>query len=291
VARLSRLLADARIHPLLGPRLALKGGTALNLFYLDLPRLSVDADFNYLGSLPAGEMAAERPRVLAAMTAISEGQGYRVSIATDSHALSALTLGYRNGRGLQDTVKVEVNYMYRVPLGEPEERQARMAFDEPVRCRVVSFAELVGGKLVALLDRTAARDLYDAAALASIVDARDLFMRRVFLALAGMLPRHVGEYRADRIERIAVRDVETDLYPVLASTDRPTRESMLQDVMPWLAGWLALVPEEREYHDLLGSGVVRGGLLFPSDPATAAAVDQHPGLLWKALNAAKKPKG
>ena len=43
---LVRLLEAVRTHPFLGPRMALKGGTALNLFVLDLPRLSVDIDMN-----------------------------------------------------------------------------------------------------------------------------------------------------------------------------------------------------------------------------------------------------
>lgn len=46
---LVRLLEAVRTHPFLGSRVALKGGTALNLFVLDFPRLSVDIDLNYVG--------------------------------------------------------------------------------------------------------------------------------------------------------------------------------------------------------------------------------------------------
>jgi predicted nucleotidyltransferase component of viral defense system len=290
VARLARLLADIWIHPFLGTCLALKGGTALNLFYLDAPRLSVDADLNYVGASGPDELAAERSRVIAAATAIAEGQGYRVAVTTDAHALSALTLSYRSTQGVRDTLKLEVNYMYRAPLGPTGEREARITFGTPLRFKVVSFAELVGGKLVALLDRTAARDLYDAAALADTVEAEDRFVRRVFVAMAGMLPRHLNEYGVERIHRVTSRDIETSLYPVLASTDRPTRDEMLRKVEPWIAQWLALDPEEQQFHELLNSGVVRGSLLFPSDPDIASAIDRHPGLLWRALNAARKPR-
>ena len=44
---LVRLLNLMVAHPFLGPRIALKGGTALNLFVFNLPRLSVDIDVNY----------------------------------------------------------------------------------------------------------------------------------------------------------------------------------------------------------------------------------------------------
>ncbi|HXN21293.1 MAG TPA: nucleotidyl transferase AbiEii/AbiGii toxin family protein [Candidatus Dormibacteraeota bacterium] len=53
---------DYRIlkHSFLRNKLVLKGGTALNLFYLDLARLSVDIDLNYIGR---EEMLSERPDV------------------------------------------------------------------------------------------------------------------------------------------------------------------------------------------------------------------------------------
>lgn len=49
VLRLLRILENFFTHPALRDKYVLKGGTALNLFYFDLPRLSVDIDLNYLG--------------------------------------------------------------------------------------------------------------------------------------------------------------------------------------------------------------------------------------------------
>jgi predicted nucleotidyltransferase component of viral defense system len=48
VLRLRELLTEFHKHPFLRDRIALKGGTAINLFYLDLVRLSVDIDLNYI---------------------------------------------------------------------------------------------------------------------------------------------------------------------------------------------------------------------------------------------------
>ena len=47
----------------LSTRFALKGGTALNLFHFDLPRLSVDADLNYIGAVDRSTMLEERPEI------------------------------------------------------------------------------------------------------------------------------------------------------------------------------------------------------------------------------------
>ena len=51
VVHLLNLLNMINSHPVLKGKLALKGGTALNLFIFDMPRLSVDIDLNYIGAL------------------------------------------------------------------------------------------------------------------------------------------------------------------------------------------------------------------------------------------------
>ena len=61
--RLLSLLEAVRSHPFLGSRVALKGGTALNLFLFDLPRLSIDIDLNYVGTADRDAMLADRPKL------------------------------------------------------------------------------------------------------------------------------------------------------------------------------------------------------------------------------------
>jgi predicted nucleotidyltransferase component of viral defense system len=70
VWRLMEILDGVSSHAYLKNRFALKGGTALNLFLLNLPRLSVDIDLNYIGSADRGIMAQERPEVEQALEAI-----------------------------------------------------------------------------------------------------------------------------------------------------------------------------------------------------------------------------
>ncbi|MBE3135182.1 MAG: nucleotidyl transferase AbiEii/AbiGii toxin family protein, partial [Acidobacteria bacterium] len=62
VFRLMALLDALNSHPFLKTRIALKGGTALNLFHFDVPRLSVDIDLNYLGAVDRDTMLAEKPK-------------------------------------------------------------------------------------------------------------------------------------------------------------------------------------------------------------------------------------
>ena len=70
VAHLLGLLDAIRSHPFLKGKLALKGGTALNLFVFDVPRLSVDIDLNYMGAEDRQAMLAERPKIEQALRAV-----------------------------------------------------------------------------------------------------------------------------------------------------------------------------------------------------------------------------
>jgi len=65
--RMLALLDAIRDHPLLDGKLALKGGTALNLFVFNVPRLSVDIDLNYVGAASRDDMLEERPKIEAAI--------------------------------------------------------------------------------------------------------------------------------------------------------------------------------------------------------------------------------
>lgn len=63
VLRLMAVLNEIADIDALKSKLVLKGGTALNLFLLDLPRLSVDIDLNYIGALNVEEMKLEKVEI------------------------------------------------------------------------------------------------------------------------------------------------------------------------------------------------------------------------------------
>jgi len=67
VVRLRQVLIELHKHPFLRGKLALKGGSAINLFYMGLPRLSVDIDLNYIHHVSRDEMLKERPEVTKAV--------------------------------------------------------------------------------------------------------------------------------------------------------------------------------------------------------------------------------
>ena len=140
---------------------ALKGGTAINLFVRDLPRLSVDIDLTYLPLLPRDRSLGAIDKAMKRVAAhIHKGiKGVQITEGKIDDAVMKL---FVRERGVQ--IKIEVTPVLRGCAYEPEVRtvspavEAQFGFAE---MKIVSFADLYAGKIVAALDRQHPRDLFD----------------------------------------------------------------------------------------------------------------------------------
>jgi predicted nucleotidyltransferase component of viral defense system len=144
-----------RILPLIAEEdcFALKGGTAINLFIRNMPRLSVDIDLTYVPVHPRAESLAA---IDAALLRIIERIRTHIRGAqiTEGRIEGALTRLLVRAQGVQ--TKVEVTPVLRGCVYEPDWRAVAAGVEESfgfAEIRVVSFADLHGGKLVAALDR------------------------------------------------------------------------------------------------------------------------------------------
>lgn len=141
---------------------ALKGGTAINLFVRDMPRLSVDIDLTFV---PIGDRASALEEINAALGRISatlagRPYGYRVSVGKrqDGSAYGLLVADRLA------EIKIEVSPVLRGSV-YPESMRRIVGHAESgfgfAEVPVVSFADLYAGKIVAALDRQHPRDLFD----------------------------------------------------------------------------------------------------------------------------------
>ena len=140
---------------------------------------------------------------------------------------------------------------------------------------MVGIGELIAGKLCALLERGAPRDLFDATQLPAVAGAEwgSARLRSLFVALAGTLNHPVYTYGPDRWGRIDDRAVREQLHPTLAHMVQPDANELREAAWTVLEPLLTLTAAEREYTDRLQTGDLRPELLFPSDPETAARLD------------------
>ena len=157
-----RLLLRILPHVATEDCLALKGGTAINLFVRELPRLSVDIDLTYVP-------IAERDASLAAITESLRRIQSRLTTAIPSIKFSSPAIVDNEAKLVclheGANVKLEVNTVTRGTLWPTR----LLSVDETVEdefglfaeISVVSHAELFGGKVAAALDRQHPRDLFD----------------------------------------------------------------------------------------------------------------------------------
>lgn len=154
-----------RVLPLVAeePVFALKGGTAINLFIRDLPRLSVDIDLTYLPVAARPESLADIDAAMKRIAGrITVGlSGSRVQEAALENEAAVNKLFVRDG---DVQVKIEVTPVARGCVHEPEGRRVSQRVEEGygfAENQIVSFADLYAGKIVAALDRQHPRDLFD----------------------------------------------------------------------------------------------------------------------------------
>lgn len=140
---------------------ALKGGTAINLFVRNMPRLSVDIDLTYL---PVASRKTSLADIDAAMKRIAMRiqKGLPGAHVTSSELKKAgiISKHFVELDGVR--IKIEVTPVLRGCVYEPETRSVAEAVEAAfgfAEIQIVSFADLYAGKLVAALDRQHPRDL------------------------------------------------------------------------------------------------------------------------------------
>ncbi len=141
---------------------AMKGGTAINLFVRDMPRLSVDIDVVYTPWQVAREEALQA--IHSELAAIA---GRVDALGLTSRLIKGKDLGETKMvvENDSDQVKVEVNVVFRgtvLPVERlPISPRTRDLFAVEFKLPVLATDELYAGKLVAALDRQHPRDLFD----------------------------------------------------------------------------------------------------------------------------------
>lgn len=181
-----RLLLDVAPDVFANDLFAMKGGTAINLFVLDMPRLSVDIDVVYLPwTTPREDALRAINQLLATIADQANTRGLQTRLVP-SKDLGDTKLIVENDSA---QVKIEVNTVFRGSVLAPEHRSlsprtARL-FAAEIDLPVLAPDELYAGKLVAALDRQHPRDLFDVCQLYQAGGITDAMVECFVVYLAG----------------------------------------------------------------------------------------------------------
>lgn len=259
---------------------ALKGGTAINLFIRDLPRLSVDIDLAYL---PVEDRETSLAAIDAALTRIAA----RTSAAIPGAQISRSPAGGRATklavRADRVQIKVEVTPVLRGCVFEPELRAVSPAVEDAfgfAEITVVSFADLYAGKIVAALDRQHPRDLFDVRDLIANEGITEA-LRQAFLIYLVSHDRPMSEVLAPTRKDLAVefqRGFEgMTAEPVPLDELSAVREALINEIVGRMPN------AHRQFLIAFERGAPDWGLIGLPDAA------ELPAVRWRQQNLDKLP--
>jgi len=296
VTRLLALLDGLGRHPALKDKLCLHGGTAINLFMLDIPRLSVDIDLSYIGVADKEEMLVGRPKIEAAIEEVVAHLGYVVPGKTSDHAGRTFKLRYQGDQGA-DQIKIDMIYLNRVPIIAPQKKVCPLLPE--IEVLTFSDFELAAGKVKAFYDRVKLRDLFDIANLFSYFEwffeqrpYLEIEFHKLVLYYASLSKRFPLSFEHRAIERFSQRTSEMgeQLFPVLRTTHRPSLESLICAAERFITRYVLPVnSSEEEYLSRLERADYRPDILFGEGTEMAKAAAINPEALWKVQNLKNRP--
>ena len=257
----------------------MKGGTALNLFVRDLPRLSVDIDVVFVDhTLGRDEALQAIAADLAMARSLISEMGFRTSRPTTPSGDEVKLLVEAPGA----RVKIEVNFVFRgtvlpiVRTGLCE--RAQDVFTVNIEVPMLQTAELYGSKLVAAMDRQHPRDVFDVMKMLQLRDWDASFIDCFVAYLAGH-NRPVHEVLFPRmlpLEPTFTNEFAGMAYePIELSTLEQTQQRLISELPRRLS------PSHREF--LLS--VVRAKPEWNLMPFTHLA--ELPAVQWKLFNLGK----
>jgi predicted nucleotidyltransferase component of viral defense system len=255
---------------------ALKGGTAINLFVRDMPRLSVDLDLVFPDhTLPRDQALRRINAAIRQSVARFKKQGFQ------THALAAADAGETKLLVRRDRIeiKIEVNFVMRGTVHPVRvaslKPSARETLQADLEIPVVSLEDMYGGKLVAAMDRQHPRDLFDVLQLFAH-EGITAGIRRAFVIYLASHNRPVHEVLFPLLRDIRIEyennfrgmtEEPVALEALLAARDRMARELQRDLSAAERRFLLSLVAAEPEW-SLLG----------------VEHLEQLPGLQWKLQN-------
>ena len=258
------------------PCFALKGGTAINLFVRDLPRVSVDIDLTYLPLKPRDDTLHE---IREALLSLKKNIERHVSDSTvrEIHSGEHIVKLLVSTPGA--TVKIEPNLIIRGSVYPPKERAMCASAQEQLGAfasvQTLSVADLYAGKLCAALDRQHPRDLFDVKLLLDDTGITPEIRRAFVVYLAGH-NRPMNELLAPKLQDI--KKLYEDQFVGMTRTEVSLDD--LLEVQRNLADSIirALDDEEKEFLVSIKNGEPKWDLLGIDH------LDQLPSIRWKLIN-------
>lgn len=286
VLRLADILEYFNTNPLLQESLALKGGTAINLTIFNLPRLSVDIDLDYLKTDSRDVMLKNREKINTIIDRFMVSQGYKKSPKSKTpYSLDSWVYKYTNAGGNLDNIKLEINYSLRAHILCAEERPIITEyFSSDYQIKSLAPIEIYASKINALLNRAAARDLYDIRNMIKFGlfgEREEIILKKSVIFYAAISSKKINKkFDTNVIDSITKHKIRTDLLPVIRKNIDFDLNASKKIVKEYIADLMSLSKNEVEFLERFENNQYAPELLFDNQDILAR-IKVHPMALWK----------
>jgi predicted nucleotidyltransferase component of viral defense system len=223
VLRLCSILNFIFSDTYLKDKLVLKGGTAINLFYANLPRLSVDIDLDFTLDINKDELVIYKENIKKTIIDYMVKEDFVLKNSTkEYYSLISLVFNYKNSVNNLDTIKIEINFMDRIHV-LPLEIKNCNHYNNFI-CRdiiVLNPIELYASKINALISRAASRDIYDVYKMINLNIIKDYDLLKKCLIFYSMVggEQNIDSINFSKIMNLSYHDIKLKLKPVLSKDD------------------------------------------------------------------------
>lgn len=264
-------------------KLALKGGTAINMFYMGMPRLSVDIDLDYIGENRETMLSDKREFGVYIKDSLTQ-KGYSLTDASKNYfGLDSYVFQFTNNAENRDLIKIEVNYLNRVHIFPLTHKTIDVLdYIGNTEIAVLNEYELFGSKFAALISRSKPRDVYDSFRMITseiIADENKLRKCLIFYNCVGG-KADILQFDRQKIEEITTLDYNRMLKPMLSKNEKFDNANAVKTIQRFLEELLVFTPEEISFVEDFRDKIYSPEKLFDNHDV-ALRVAWHPMAYWK----------
>jgi predicted nucleotidyltransferase component of viral defense system len=267
-------------------KLVLKGGTAINLLFNDLPRLSVDIDLDYAQNEQKDEMLLSRELIKQTLEVYFTNEGYILSKHSRySYALDSFIISYTPTGGGSDNIKVEINYAMRSHLLPLEQKKIDLGIiDNPFLVLTVSKIEIYAGKINALLSRNQIRDLYDTYQMINnkLLNHEEIKTLKNISLFYRYIQNDTLVFDSNFPQRFTRRSYVRDLLPVIKKGDTFDLGQAVESVSAFIEMITDYDENQNEFIDSIENGAPSFNFLF-KDERMKDLAENHPLTQWRKI--------
>lgn len=264
-------------------KFVLKGGTAINMFYMGMPRLSVDIDLDYIGKSKE-EMLVDKEAIATYLKNSFYQKYYSFSNASKSYyGLDSYVLQYLNNAGNKDVIKIEINYLDRTHIFPVNQKNVNvLGYKGTTKISILNEYELYGSKLAALIDRSKPRDVYDVYQMikSHLLENTEILKKCLIFYNCIGGDANIIDFNIDKFDAMSKRDFDRMLKPMLSKDEKFDYKKTIGEIQQFLKKLLCFTDDERLFVEEFKNKKYKPEKLF-DDQNVISRLCWHPMAIWR----------